>query len=225
MQDAPSSPLPEDLAACHALIAANEALLAEQSSALAELQSTREKLAQENEELNLTIQRLLQRLAGHRSERHEDPAQQQLPFGSPDPIEEGVADAAEELAQSVDETGSAPRSRKPRKVRSEQLPEHLPRYELIAPITPEQQQCAEHGERQLIGYDTTETLEFERPKLRVRVTKYPKYACPGHAECGVQQPPRPERTLVEGNRFDTSIAAEIVTGKYAYHLPIYRQQD
>jgi transposase len=78
---------------------------------------------------------------------------------------------------------------------------------------------AEHGEWQLIGYDTTETLEFERPKLRVRVTKYPKSACPGHAECGVQQPPRPERMLVEGNRFGTSIAAEITTGKYAFISP------
>jgi hypothetical protein len=31
--------------------------------------------------------------------------------------------------------------------------------------------------------------------------------------------------LVEGNRYDTSIAAEIITNKHAYHLPVYRQQD
>lgn len=86
-------------------------------------------------------------------------------------------------------------------------------------------QCDEHGPRQLIGYDVTETLEFERPKLRVRVTKYPKFVCQHHAECGVQQPPRPKRTLVEGNRFDTSIAAEIIAAKYAFHMPTYRQQD
>jgi hypothetical protein len=30
---------------------------------------------------------------------------------------------------------------------------------------------------------------------------------------------------VEGNRYDTSVAAEVITGKYGYHLPIYRQQD
>jgi hypothetical protein len=30
---------------------------------------------------------------------------------------------------------------------------------------------------------------------------------------------------VEGNRYDTSVAAEIITGKYGYHQPIYRQQD
>jgi hypothetical protein len=60
--------------------------------------------------------------------------------------------------------------------------------------------------------------------LRVRVTKYPKYACPNQPACGVSQAERPT-SLVEGERYDTSIAAEIITAKYGYHLPIYRQQD
>lgn len=216
MQDAPS--LPPDLGACHALIA-------ELSTAIVDLQSAREKLSQENQELNLTIQKLLSRLAGHRSERHEDPAQQQLGFGMDPALQDGLADAAVEQAEQVIEEVVVRRKKQARQVRNEKLPEHLPRYEVIAQTTPDQEQCAEHGPRQLIGYDVTETLEFERPKLRVRVTKYPKFICQHHAECGVQQPRRPERTLVEGNRFDTSIAAEIIAGKYAFHLPIYRQQD
>jgi hypothetical protein len=61
-----------------------------------------------------------------------------------------------------------------------------------------------------------ETLEFERPKLRVRVTKYPKYACPGDAACGIASPERPPG-LVEGNRYDTSVAAEVITAKYGFH--------
>ena len=40
----------------------------------------------------------------------------------------------------------------------------------------------------------------------------------------MQQPPR-QKGLVEGNRFDTSIGAEIGTARFAYHLPYYRQQD
>lgn len=95
---------------------------------------------------------------------------------------------------------------------------------MTAEVPPAEQHCAEHGPRQIIGYDVTETLEFQRPKLRVRVTKYPKFVCADSPECGVVQAPRPAG-LVEGNRFDTSIAAEIVTAKYAYHLPTYRQQD
>ncbi len=67
-------------------------------------------------------------------------------------------------------------------------------------------------------------LEFERPKLKVRVTRIPKYACEDQPACGVKEPPRPEG-LVEGNRYHTSVAAEIITAKYGYHLPIYRQQD
>jgi transposase len=37
----------------------------------------------------------------------------------------------------------------------------------------------------------------------------------------------PERPtgLVQGNRYDTSIAAEVITAKYGFHLPVYRQQD
>ena len=31
--------------------------------------------------------------------------------------------------------------------------------------------------------------------------------------------------IVEGNKYDTSIAAEIIACKFSYHLPIYRQQD
>ncbi len=214
----------QELAAARALLAAKEALVVQQASLLAELQSARDKLSQENEELNLAIQKLLAQLRGHRRERHEDPAQQQLAFG--DDVAEGLADAAtEQAAAETFEEVTVRRRLKARKPRSEQLPEHLPRYEVTAKVPPEQQHCAEHGPKQLIGYDVTETLEFERPKLRVRVTKYPKFACPGRSECGVAQPPRPENSLVEGDRYDTSIAAEIVTAKYADHLPVYRQQD
>jgi len=110
------------------------------------------------------------------------------------------------------------------KPRDEKLPEHLPRHEVLAEAASSDQQCSQHGVREVVGYDQTETLEFERPKLRVRVTKYPKYACPGHPECGLAQAERPAG-LVEGNRYDTSVAAEIVVGKYGFHLPIYRQQD
>jgi transposase len=220
MQDASSLPpsLPQDLAACHALIA-------EQTAALVDLQASRATLSQENAELNLTIQKLLTRLRGHRSERHVDPAQQEFDFGQDAGVQDGLADAAAEQEGETEmvETTVRRKAKQPKR-RNEELPAHLERYEVIAEVPPAEQQCAEHGPRQLIGYNTTETLEFQRPKLRVRVTKYPKYVCPTHSECGVQQPPRPA-SLVEGNRYDTSIAAEIVAAKYAYHLPIYRQQD
>jgi transposase len=212
MQDA--RPLPDDLDGCHAL-------LVEQARSLVDLQAEREKLAREIAELNLTIQKLL--LPRHRSERHEDPAQQKLDFGDDPAVRDGLADAAAE-AETIIQEYTVRRTQKKRQPRNEQLPDHLERYEVLAPAAPDQEQCERHGPRQVVGYDTTETLEFQRPKLRVRVTKYAKYACPQHPECGLKQPPRPTG-LVEGNRYDTSVAAEIITAKCAYHLPTYRQQD
>lgn len=218
MQDA--TLLPHDVKACHAL-------LAQQAAAIVELKASRDQLAQDVETLNLAIQKLLARLAGHRSERHADPAQQLLDFGdkplTDGAVQDGLADAAAEAERVIQEY-TVRRTLKPRKPRHEALPAHLPRYEVLAPVAEADRHCAEHGPRQIVGYDLTETLEFERPQLRVRVTKYPKFVCPASAACGVVQPPRPAG-LVEGNRFDTSVAAEIVVGKYAYHLPVYREQD
>lgn len=214
MQDAP---LPQDVDACHALIA-------ELSAELDALLAARAKLTQENDELNLTIQKLLARLYGHRRERFDDPAQRKLEFGD-DPAQDGLTDTAAEGATEAETIEyTVRRQLKKRKPRDEQLPEHLPRYEVVVEVLESEQHCPEHGPRQIIGYDQTETLEFQRPKLVVRVTKYPKFVCADHPECGVVQPPRPNG-LVEGNRYDTSVAAEIVVSKYGYHQPVYRQQD
>ena len=223
MQDAPS--LPPDLGACHALIVAKEALLVEQAAAIVDLQSVRQQLSQENEELLLTITKLLARLAGHQRERVVcDPNQLPLDFGDDPAAQDALADAAEEAEKIIQEYTVRREINKQKKPpRTEKFPAHLERYEVtVEPPAPEQT-CATHGPKNVIGYDTTETLEFERPKLKVRVTKYPKYAC-SQGTCGVAQAERPTG-LVEGNRFDTSIAAEVITAKHAYHLPFYRQQD
>jgi transposase len=207
-----ATPLPDDLAACHAL-------LVEQARTITQLHHR-------VQEQDLTINELMQRAFRHRSERYlEDPKQLKLDFGNTPQ----AADAAAGLAEAVQEAeilvkAYKRRKRVPRKPRNEQLPAHLPRYEVEAPLPDDLKQCATHGPRKLIGYDRTETLEFERPKLKVRVTLYAKYICADGPGCGVVQPPRAPG-LVEGNRYGTSVAAEIVTGKCGYHLPLYREQD
>ena len=206
-------------------------LVETQSNTIDELHGKIKKLEQEQEELNLQIKLLIERAFARRSERYlNDPNQLLIDFG------DDAADAAEGLVEAIDEAGlkePEPEQetvvpshvrRKKKKRRSEGLPEHLPRYEVEAEVSDEEKHCEEHGERKVIGYDRVETLELERPKLRVRVTKYPKFACENEPECGIASPERPTG-LVEGNRYDTSIAAEIMTNKYGYHLPVYRQQD
>ena len=194
--------LPNDLAACHAIIRDITAQMA---------QLTKERDAA----LQLAFRKKIERYL-------PDPQQFVLDFGdSPE-----VVDAAEGIADAAIETiaGYERRKQATEKARSEQLPAHLPRYEVKLDVPEHQKTCATHGERQVIGYDWQETLEVVPPKLVVRRTGIPKLACPKAPECGVVEAPRPVG-LVEGNRYDTSVAAEIMVAKYAYHVPVYRQQD
>jgi transposase len=210
--------VPKDLPACHALIGELTQAVARQQDQMARLQA---KFA----ELQLEYNELLQRSFRKRQERYlENPHQMLLDFGETPEVgdaAEGLKEAKEELVQ-VEAHSRRRHVDKP--ARNEQLPAHLPRREVDVSVPDEVKTCAAHGQRQVIGHDVTETLMFERPKLWVAVRKYPKYACAGVPSCGVREPARPP-SLVEGNRYDTSVAAEIITAKSGYHLPIYRQQD
>jgi transposase len=251
MSDDDSLAIPAELSACQALIRQQASTIDTQarqldsqahtldfqtytieshSLTIERLHQQNQELEREKQELQLAFAELLQRAFRHRSERYlENPDQLRIDFGNDD----AAADAAAGLAEAIDEsqaevaTAQTVREhtrRKQPKPRQDRLPEHLPRYEVEAPAPEEVKHCPLHGERKLIGFDLLETLEFERPKLRVRVTKFPKYACDDQPQCGVASPERPTG-LVEGNRYDTSVAAEVIVGKYAYHLPVYREQD
>lgn len=184
-------------------------------------------LEQERDEYKLAFDKLMQQRFRNRSERYlENPDQLRLDFGDTDEAADaalGLAEAVEDQKQTIPEH----KRRRPRKKRDESLPAHLPRYETTAEVNEAQTICPTHGARTLLPesmWDTTETLEFGRPSLKVRVTKYPKFACENEPECRIASPERPPG-IVEGNKYDSSVAAEIITGKYSYHLPLYRLQD
>ena len=213
----PAITFPDDLNSCQALIEQLAGTVEEQAGKI-------EKLDREKQDIQLAYKELLQRAFRRRSERYlTDPSQLILDFGDSD----DVSDAATGLSQAVEEAERTIKEhtrRVPRKTRNEKLPEHLQRRVVIADMPEEMKNCLKHGPRTLIGYDTTEKLVFKRPELYVIETKYPKYICEASPECGVASPERPTG-LVEGDRYDTSVAAEVLTGKYGYHMPIYRQQD
>ncbi len=219
--------LPNDLDACHAIIReqvraaaarerASQSVIKRQHDTIEEQRIEIAKLEKERDAaLQLAFRKKIERYLA-------DPKQFVLDFGdSPEVVDaaEGIADAALETV-----AGYERRKQAVEKARSEQLPAHLPRYEVKLDVPENQKTCAVHGERQVIGYDWQETLEVVPPKLVVRRTGIPKLACPKAPECGVVESPRPVG-LVEGNRYDTSVAAEIMVAKYAYHVPVYRQQD
>jgi hypothetical protein len=158
---APRITFPKDLVGSHALI--------EQLACTVHSQTdTIEQLRREKVDLELALAEAIQRAFRHRSERYlNDPNQLLLDLGGTD----DAADAAEGLAQAVQESGrpvkAHTRRRPGRKPRNEALPDHLPRYEVEANVPEDVQHCPRHGERTLIGYDLVESLVFRRPELRV----------------------------------------------------------
>lgn len=212
------------LTACNAqLTRDNERFLNDAREAAAELSD----LQQENADLRTQLQQshdeltaLMRRCFGRTSERYMGDAAGQLllAFDSEDDIE----DARAGIQQALEEHRAQERAKKKRRKRrgtSELFPDHLRRHEIIVDLPDDEKEGL-----QRIGEDVTETLHFRRPVLHVVRRIYPKYVRPEKPDAGVSQAPRPA-SLVAGDRYDTSIAAELITGKYAYHLPVYRQED
>ncbi len=199
--------LPRDIESCHALLQTRAATI--------------EELTTELEKMRKLLGRFVN---GHRSEKRVLPAESQacLPFESSEEFQAARAEA-EAQAEAIVQTYTVTRTITKKK-RDESLPSHLPRVEKTIEGNDSQANCPMHGKREVIGYDTTETLIYKRPELYVLVRKYPKYACPGSPDCGVASPERPT-SLVEGDRYDTSVGAAVVEAKWFLHLPIYRHQD
>ena len=200
--------IPSDLKSCQELIVSQQKMIDD-------LQLEQEKLRK----------LLAQMLNGNRSEKRifSGPNQKLLPFESAEEFQAAQAEAEAE-AETIIEKYTVQRHARKKKPRNESLPSHLERVEQIVETPEEMQNCPRHGERKIIDYDVTETLMRDPPRLWVLQKKYPKYACPTDPSCCIASPERPT-SLVEGNRYDTSIAAAVIEAKWAIYLPIYRQQD
>ncbi|MCP4891272.1 MAG: transposase [Planctomycetaceae bacterium] len=216
--------LPEDVESLRRLVATLQLQVEEQAHAVLELKSHKDRLEEKNVELTLRVEKLLQQLFGRKSERRADgDGQLFLDLGdeaTPEVVsalEEAVREAEQVVADAEQEKNN--RKSKPPRKNDRKFPEHLPRIERIIDLPEDKREGLK-----LIGYDEVETLEWIRPKLRVRVNKYAKYAYPTDPTQGIVSPERPTG-LVLGDRFDASVGVEVVAGKYFYHLPHYRQQD
>jgi transposase len=200
---AEAAPLPDDVATLKAL------LLAERATAA--------KLAGQNEHLRAIIKELQRALFGRRSERTAHPDQLQLAL---EDLEQALAqsEADEERANA---TLKASRLRQRRGNRGA-LPKHLPREEIV--IEPGDQTCpCCGGAMHRIGEDVAERLDVTPAQFRVIVTRRPRYGCRA-CEGAVVQAPAPAR-LVEGGLPTEALVAHVLVGKYADHLPLYRQSQ
>ncbi|MEX9431263.1 IS66 family transposase [Escherichia coli] len=101
------------------------------------------------------------------------------------------------------------------------FPESLPRDEKrLLPAAPCCPNCG--GSLSYLGEDTAEQLELMRSAFRVIRTVREKHAC---TQCdAIVQAPAPSRPIERGIA-GAGLLAHVVTGKYADHLPLYRQSE
>src|SRR4051794_34819350 len=213
MSPAPE-PLPNDVAALRAMLAAAWAERDAERAEKVRLTAECDQLAGQNDRLRHLIRQLQRMQFGRRSEKL-DPDQFNL--------------ALEDLDQAVAEVEAEQEKADPalRKTRSEKrragrgpLPERLPRVEIV--VEPEDTACpCCGGAMHVIGEDRSQRLDVVPAKYQVIVTRRPKYAC-RTCQAAVVQAPAPAR-LIEGGLPTERLVAHVVVAKYADHCPLYRQ--
>ena len=106
----------------------------------------------------------------------------------------------------------------------QELPEHLERRVVEHDLAAAAKCCPECGtERERIGCDQSEQLEYEPAVLYVLVHRRWKYACRRCGEHVATAPPAAKP--IEKGLPGPGLLAAVVTGKYSDHLPLYRLED
>ena len=211
-----SEALPRDIEALHALIRAERSALASMIAARDAAFAERDQLAARNAKLEHILAEIRRAHFGRKSERISD---DQLALALED-LETALTkdEAKDEKADPALKVARAHKRRTSRVLKFD----HLPYEEVV--IEPESKVCpCCGGALHVIGEDTSRRLDKIPAKIRVIVTRRPKYACRTCTD-GVVQAPAPPR-LIEGGLPTEAFVADVIVSKYADHQPLYRQSQ
>lgn len=159
---------------------------------------------------------LKRQIFGQRSERVTDLNDQQL-----------ALEGFENLKTSIEEQGKivlAHTRRKPQRNGQDAitLPSDLPVKTTIIDIPDEQKICQETGQPLVqIGVEISRKIAHKPGSYYVKEIVRPKYANPKKEEAGIITAELPD-SLLPKCRADESLLADIITRKFADHLPLYR---
>jgi len=208
--------LPDDAESLKALILAAQADAAKLAEEKDALSAEVDRLTAQNKRLDHILAVLRRAQFGARSERISD---DQLNLALEDvETELGAEDAKAEAGNKIVKGEGVAN----RRANRGHLPAHLPREEIV--IEPEAKCCPNcNSALHKIGEDCSERLDRIPARLRVIVTRRPKYACRSCTD-GVVQAPAPAR-LIEGGLPTEAFIADVLVSKYADHLPLYRQSQ
>jgi transposase len=104
------------------------------------------------------------------------------------------------------------------------LPPGLERVEKIIPVPEKDRICGHcNQEKEVVGYETSEVLEFVPAQLIVQVLKREKLAC---RPCGNGMTVAPVADkVIEKGLPGAGLLAQVLVDKYKDHLPLYRQRQ
>lgn len=186
---------------------------------------------EENQRLTEIVNGLKRSKFGKKSERYE--SQEQMVFNEaevlaknlkPDFSDEIIIDAESDTADAAN-TKEITVKEHTKKIRGHRkpLPKDLPR-EVQHIELPESERISADGVTPLkiIGYEVSEKLVYEPAVVKVLEIHRVKYG----ASVGDYEKTAPHNPAIIPRSFVTpELAASIITQKYAYGLPLYRQED
>jgi transposase len=194
----PSTPLPDDIAALKAMVAARDEVIEALKLTIAKLQHARHGASSERGG------KLIDQLELQLAELQESAAQDET---------------ATELA-APGKTSDAPKTSGRLKPARRPLPEHLRRERVVHPAAADCPCCG--GALRRLGEDITETLEYVPACWKVIQHVREKFAC---RKCeAITQAPAPFHPIARG-RAGPQLLAQILFAKYRAHLPLNRQSE
>ena len=195
--------LPNDVDALKALVCAQAALLEAKD---AELRTKDLRI----EQILAQLTRLKRMQFGRSSEKLDREIEQ---------LELLLDDLHESSATAESQPSSAWQDAPQKPVRRP-LPDHLPREEIVHVQACACPKCG--GELRRLGEDVTEVLEYVPASFKAIRHVRPKFSC---RRCeSITQAPMPSLPIERG-RPGPGLLAHVLVGKYADHLPLYRQSE
>jgi transposase len=172
-------------------------------------------LDQENHHLKEQLAWFKRQIFGKRSERVvSDLNTQQLLF-------EGFESPTQKEKEKTEPTSNRKKPNRDGKDKIN-LPDDLPVETIVLDIPEEQKVCQETGQPLVqIGVEVSHKLAHKPGSYYIKEIIRPKYAHPQKEESGILTADLPD-CLLPKCRADESLLAEIITKKFADHLPLYR---
>jgi len=192
-----------------------------QSSTITKLDGEVKSLKHEVEELRAELRFLR---SGQKREKFISSDQGLLEFKDDEELQANLEAARKEAEAEIERiTYTRKKQRKAKTLAAESFPADLPREEVEVAIPEPYQSRVQSGELFVKRYEFTETLKTIPAKLVVLRYKKPvlAYSQSPERELNVEE----EGNLGEQGRYHPSVGAQVVHGKFALHLPLYRQQD